>query len=128
MKDTALRIDIWLWYTRFFKTRSLSAHAVKGGHVRINGERAKTARTVKAGDRLEVTKDQLTYVLDVLSIPARRGPATEAARCYAEDPDALAKRLQQLADLKRDRLLMPRTEGRPDKHTRRRIRAFNSKS
>ena len=47
-----LRIDKWLWCTRFFKTRSVAQAAVEGGHVQVNGDRIKASRLVKVGDRL----------------------------------------------------------------------------
>lgn len=116
-----LRIDRWLFFCRFFKTRSLATQAVRGGHVRRNGERASPGVAVQAGDRLEVTKERMTWVLTVVAIPARRGPAKEAAACYEEDPASIRAREEQQAALKSDRMLMPRTDGRPDKRTRRQL-------
>lgn len=118
----ALRIDRWLWFARFYKTRTLAAKAVAGGHVRLNGERARPGQRVAAGDRLELTRDQLTWKLEVLGVPQRRGPASEARRCYRETEASVAEREQLKARLAGDRLLMPRTDGRPDKHTRRLLR------
>ena len=48
----SLRVDKWLWCTRFFKTRSLAQEAVDGGHVQVDGDRIKASRVVKPGDRL----------------------------------------------------------------------------
>ena len=48
-----LRIDRWLWCARFFKSRSAAAEAVRGGHVRLNGQRVKPAHAVKIGDALQ---------------------------------------------------------------------------
>lgn len=76
---------------------------------------------MQAGDRIELTKDRLTYVMTVTAIPARRGPAKEAALCYDEDAASVAAREAQVASLKQDRMLMPKTKGRPDKHTRRKL-------
>jgi len=118
-----LRIDKWLYYTRFYKTRGLAAKAVNGGHVKINGGRARPASTVKAGDIVELVRGQLPWRMTVLELPARRGPAAEARKCFEED-EAVGKRRRQLVDgRKLDRLQMPRTDGRPDKHTRRLLRA-----
>jgi ribosome-associated heat shock protein Hsp15 len=118
-----LRIDKWLFFTRFYKTRGLAAKAVNGGHVKVNGTRARPATTVKAGDIVELIRDQLPWRLTVQDVPARRGPASEARMCYAED-DASREQRQQLIDGRKvDRLQMPRTDGRPDKHTRRILRA-----
>ena len=49
-----LRIDRWLWCARFFKSRSAAAEAVRGGHVRLNGQRVKPAHAVKVGDALQI--------------------------------------------------------------------------
>lgn len=121
----ALRIDRWLWFTRFYKTRTAASAAVQGGHVRVNGERARTATRVSPGDRIELKRQQLAYVMTVRRIPARRGPAVEARACYEESAESVATREQRLRELRRDRLQMPMTKGRPDKHTRRRLRQRN---
>lgn len=67
-------------------------------------------------------RDRLPYALEVVDIPARRGPAAEARGCYSEDEKTVRLRETQSAALRQDRMLMPRTEGRPDKHTRRKLR------
>lgn len=121
----SLRIDRWLFYSRFFKTRKRATAAVTGGHVKINDERAAPGGRVKCGDRIDLIRDQLFYSLEVCGIPSRRGPAAEAQACYREDQETIQKRENQVATLKRDRLLTPRTDGRPDKHTRRKLRERN---
>ena len=122
-----LRMDRWLFYCRFFKTRVLSTAAVSGGHVKINGQRATPGGRVKCGDQIELVRDRLPFRLEVLEIPNRRGPAAEARRCYVEDEDTIKQREAQSVSLRRDRMLMPRTDGRPDKHTRRKLRDRNRK-
>ena len=117
----ALRIDRWLYYCRFYKSRSLATAAVSGGHVRINGERTSPGARVKSGDRVELVRDRLPYVFDVTAIPARRGPAREARECYEEDPGIVRERETLTQALRQDRMLMPKTKGRPDKHTRRQL-------
>jgi len=119
----SLRIDRWLFFCRFFKTRTLATDAVAGGHVKINGLRATAGMRVAPGDRIDVTRERLPYSLVVQAIPSRRGPAAEARACYVEDEAVAAERHARSAALRQDRLLMPRTEGRPDKHTRRQLRA-----
>ena len=117
-----LRIDRWLYFCRFFKTRSKASAAVTGGHVRLNGERAAPGNRVKVGDRIELLRERLDYSLEVTAIPARRGPAPEAQSCYVEDEASVRAREDKTAALKQDRLLMPKSDGRPDKHTRRKLR------
>jgi ribosome-associated heat shock protein Hsp15 len=117
----ALRIDRWLYYCRFYKSRSLATAAVSGGHVRLNGERVTPGARVKCGDRIELVRDRLPYLFDVTGIPARRGPAPEARQCYEEDNGVVLEREALIRTLKQDRMLMPKTKGRPDKHTRRHL-------
>jgi ribosome-associated heat shock protein Hsp15 len=128
MSEDALRIDKWLWHTRFFKTRGLAAKAVSGGHVHVNGERVKASRMVRIGDRLEITRDRLTWRLTVLTLPPRRGPAREAEACYHEEEGSRREREALIETLRQDRRAMPRTDGRPDKHTRRELRRLNRKA
>ena len=118
----ALRIDKWLYFTRFYKTRGLAGRAVTGGHVKVNGGRAKSSTAVKPGDAVDIVRDQLPWRLEVTAIPVRRGPAREARACYEEDAAVSAVRQELLAGRRMDRLQMPVTDGRPDKHTRRKLR------
>lgn len=118
----SLRIDRWLFFCRFFKTRSKATAAVSGGHVRLNGERAAPGARVQAGDRIELVRERLPYSFEVTAIPSRRGPAMEARACYEEDADIVRERELKTAALHQDRMLMPRTDGRPDKRTRRKLR------
>ena len=43
-QSDAIRLDIWLWAARFYKTRSLAAQAIELGRVMVAGERAKRSR------------------------------------------------------------------------------------
>ena len=118
----SLRIDRWLFFCRFFKTRNKATAAVTGGHVKLNGERAAPGVRVQVGDRIELIRDRLPFSLEVTAIPVRRGPASEARACYSEDETVKRERELKVATLKQDRMLMPRTAGRPDKRTRRKLR------
>ena len=120
-----LRIDRWLYYSRFFKTRSRATAAAAGGHVRLNGERATPGSRVTQGDRIDLIRERLPYSLTVTAIPNRRGPAAEARECFVEDEETVRQREVQTAALRQDRLLMPKTDGRPDKHTRRKLISRN---
>jgi ribosome-associated heat shock protein Hsp15 len=123
--QSSLRIDRWLFFTRFYKTRSLATEAVAAGHVKVNGQKATPGHRVKCDDQIELVRDRLLFSMTVLNIPARRGPAKEARSCFDEDEDSVRQREQTSAALRRDRLAMPRTDGRPDKHTRRKLRDRN---
>ena len=112
----SLRADLWLWYTRFFKSRSVAQAAVEGGHVQVNGERVKASRQLRTGDRLRITRERERFEVDVAGIPSRRGPATESRQYYVETPESEAARA---AAREFSRLSAPVDSGRPDKRDRR---------
>jgi ribosome-associated heat shock protein Hsp15 len=117
----SLRIDKWLWCARFFKTRGLAQEAVEGGHVQLNGDRIKASRQVQPGDRLQITRDRERFVVDVVSIPVRRGPGAEARTHYLETAESEAARA---AVREFNRLSGPVSTGRPDKRERRDLMRF----
>ena len=80
----ALRIDKWLWAARAFKTRSIAADACDGGKVDVNGEAAKPAKQVRAGDHVEITVVGGRRILKVAALSDRRGPAPEARLLYED--------------------------------------------
>lgn len=114
-----LRIDKWLWFARFFKSRSAATDAVAGGRVHVGGERVKPSREIRPGDQLTITREELRFEVIVAGIPSRRGPAAEAATHYSETPQSIAAR-----EIRREqsRHAPPAPEGRPDKHARRALR------
>jgi len=121
MAGESVRIDKWLYYCRFFKTRSKATAAADGGHVKVNGERSAPGRRVRSGDHIDLVRERLPYSMEVVAIPKRRGPASEARECYVEDEHVVRERETQAQALRQDRMLMPKTEGRPDKRTRRKL-------
>lgn len=117
--EASLRIDKWLWFARFFKSRSQAAAAVAGGLVHVNGERVKPSRVVHLNDRLTITRDETRFEVVVTGLPIRRGPASEAQRHYAETQASVAAREARRQNA---RLAPPAPDGRPDKHARRTLR------
>ncbi len=80
-----IRLDKWLWFARFFKTRSLAARFVDSGRVRINRQPvSKSAAQVGPGDVLTFPMGERVRVIQVLNIGLRRGPATEAQALYLD--------------------------------------------
>ncbi|APQ18375.1 RNA-binding S4 domain-containing protein [Maribacter hydrothermalis] len=67
-----MRIDKFLWSTRYFKTRNIATTACKKGHAKINGQIAKPGREVFPMDEVVVRKNQIDYKFTVLDIPASR--------------------------------------------------------
>lgn len=106
-----LRIDKWLWYARFLKTRGLASKLVSGGHVRVNSDKiSKPAFTVGPGDTLTFPQGDTIRVVRVVAIGTRRGPAPEAQQLY-----------EDLTPVQEKRPPAPKTEGkgRPTKKDRR---------
>ncbi len=80
-----IRLDKWLWHARFFKTRSLAAKLVSGGHVRVNSDKvSKPAHAVTAGDVLTFPQARATRVVRIVALGDRRGPASEAQALYED--------------------------------------------
>lgn len=67
-----MRADKFLWFVRYFKTRSIATTAIKQGKVRIADEIIKPSREVFPGDRLVVRKNQINYELEILDLPKSR--------------------------------------------------------
>jgi len=121
-----LRLDKWLWATRFFKTRGQATEAVGGGKVHVDGSRVKPARSISVGQTIEIQKGPYQFVVTVEKLIDKRVSATLAATAYTEDPDSIAKRQKLGADLKLERQFVSqqRMAGRPSKRDRRQLHRF----
>lgn len=115
------RIDKWLWHVRLFKTRSLAADAVAGGKVKLDGERVKPAREVRIGQLVSVTLDSRSLEVQVLDLPPRRGPATQAQACYAETEASAERNARHREQRRLAALVRPQPDHRPDKRERRQL-------
>jgi ribosome-associated heat shock protein Hsp15 len=90
-----LRLDKWLFFARFFKTRDRAADCVESGHLRLNGQRClKPAHGVATGDVLTFPQGNQIRVIRVLALSERRGPAPQAQALFVDldplPPDASA--------------------------------------
>lgn len=117
----SVRIDKWLWAARFFKTRSAAQQAVEGGKVRVNGERVKPAKELRAGDELLIHIGQAEWTIRVEQLSDKRGPATVARTLYAEDEASRARREEQAALRKLAADPAQDRHGRPTKRDRREL-------
>ena len=90
--ETGLRLDKWLWYARFFKTRALASKAISNGRFRLDGEvMSKPHRQAKCGQVLTFSQGTRIRVVRVKVLGSRRGPAPEAALLYDDlTPNELA--------------------------------------
>jgi ribosome-associated heat shock protein Hsp15 len=108
------RVDSWIWAVRLFKTRSLATAACRAGHVRVNGERAKSAQPVRPGDEIRVRVAGFDRIVVVSRIVTKRVGATVAAECYVDKTPPPPPR-EEVALLP----LRDRGAGRPTKRERR---------
>ena len=84
-QNEKLRVDKWLWHARFFKTRTLAAKVVAGGHLRVNSRKTEESSTcVVAGDVLTFAQEKRIRVIKVIALGTRRGPASEAQLLYED--------------------------------------------
>ena len=123
----SVRMDVWLWAARFFKTRALAKRACELGRVRSHGQPAKPARDVRVGDMLNVTTEGGDFEIQVLLLSEMRGPAAVAHTLYRETDVSRELRQKVAAERKALQDFAPAPEGRPSKRDRRKIIAFRGR-
>ena len=116
-----VRLDKWLCYARFYKTRGLALEAIKAGKVKLAGNRAKASKTVRPGEVYTLRIDPYTWTITVLLEGSRRAPASEAALLYEETGESRTNRNLLAEQLKINNKLLPHTDGRPGKRDRRKL-------
>lgn len=89
------RLDQWLWFARFVKSRSLAARLCAAGAVAVNQAAVTKANyQIREGDTIVVPQGAFRRTVRVVALGARRGPAVEARTLYEETAAPL-----RLADL-----------------------------
>jgi ribosome-associated heat shock protein Hsp15 len=132
------RLDKWLWFARFVKTRTLAADLVSAGKVRLNRVRAeKPAQTLRPGDVLTIVLNRRVHLVRVVGIAERRGPSAAARALYEELtaegdvikpqspplPHGIGRQPSEMSPVRR-----PVGSGRPTKKERREIDRLNGKA
>ena len=107
---------------------SLRTRLVITVHHELGLERVKPSRGVKPGDTVTFTRSAVVFECVVAAVPLRRGPASEAARCYEETPASKARREDFATRMKVAAGLSPRPDDRPDKHERRLLRQLRGRN
>lgn len=118
-----LRLDKWLWAARFYKTRALAVAAITSGKVLLNEEHAKPSKTVQVDDRLTLRQGPYQWVVTVLALSDKRGPATQAQSLYRETEASRERRTTLAFELKAQ-APTTRRAGKPSKKDRRDIKRF----
>lgn len=79
----SIRLDKLLWYLRFARSRSIAQAMIAAGHIRLDGRRVtRSSCAVQPGATLVLPLGERIEVVRLLSLPGRRGPASEAQAHY----------------------------------------------
>jgi ribosome-associated heat shock protein Hsp15 len=119
-----VRLDVWLWAARSFKTRALAKQAIEGGKIRIHDGNGKPSKLLHAGDRLRVARGDEQFEVDVLVPIAQRGSASVAQASYRETEASRAARMQAAEQRRLAGAGYTRPPTKPDKRARRLIQAL----
>ncbi len=117
----SVRLDKWLWASRFFKSRSNAVDAVNGGKVHLNGTRVKPSRMIKVGDKLTITRDNYRYKVSVMALNDKRRPAKEAQLLYEESEESAEVREQEREMRRLNNASVHQSDTKPNKKERRQI-------
>lgn len=120
----SVRLDLWLWAARFFKTRALAKHAIETGKIEISGQRAKPSRGVRVADAMTIARGEESFEIEVQALSDVRGPASVAQTLYSETEASRLRRESVRAERAAARAGYRAPETKPDKRARRLIRAL----
>lgn len=121
---SGIRIDVWLWATRYFKTRALAKQAIEAGKVQINGAGCKPSRTVHVGDRLDIRRGEERFEIQAQGLSDQRGPAPVAQQLYRETEESVARRLAEREQKRLANAGFQAPKSKPEKRARRLIQAL----
>lgn len=120
----AVRLDIWLWAARFFKTRALAKAAIEHGKVEVDGARPKPSREVRAGTQLKIHRGEEIFDVFVTGVSEKRGAASVAQQLYTESEASIQARRETREKAAAARAGYSPPDTKPDKRARRLIRAL----
>jgi ribosome-associated heat shock protein Hsp15 len=120
----AVRLDVWLWAARFFKTRALAKQAIESGKIEVNDAAGKPARAVHVGDRLNIARGEERFEIDIVALSAKRGAASVARGLYRETGSGRAAREAAAEQRRLNDAGYSKPATKPDKRARRLIRAL----
>ena len=113
----SVRVDIWLWSVRIFKTRTLASSSCRSSKVRVNGDAVKSSKLIRVGDVIDVQKPRSKMTVQVLILLNKRVSAKEAT--------VYKKEISLIVEERVDPIVKPvRGEGRPTKRKRGLMDAF----
>ena len=124
--ESKVRLDVWLWAARFFKTRSLCKQAIDGGKIELNGSRGKASKAVTLNDEIVISRGQEKMTVRVVALAEKRGPASIAQQLYSETDESKQKREKQAEIRRLNQDSITPSKNRPDKKQRRQIHRFKT--
>lgn len=124
IRQPSVRLDLWLWAARFFKTRALAKQSIEAGRVEVDGAGTKPATAVHAGSRLRISRGEERFEVDVRDVSERRGPASVAQALYAETEASALARARAAEERRLQNAGYARPTTKPDKRARRLIHAL----
>jgi ribosome-associated heat shock protein Hsp15 len=113
-EPSTVRVDSWVWAVRLYKTRSAAAAECKGGHVRVNGEKAKPSQAVRIGDEVRARIGETERILIARRLIVKRVGAAVAAECFDDLTPPPPPKVEAPSTIVRER-----GAGRPTKRERR---------
>jgi len=113
-----VRLDRWLWAARFFKSRAMAKSAIEGGKVEVDNQRAKPAKEISIGQKLNIRRGDELFDVEVIALADKRGSATIAATLYTETEASLHRRAEDAARRKMERAGLRVPNKRPEKRDR----------
>ena len=112
-----IRLDLYLFYIRIFKSRNLATKFITTSRVRIAGQvTQKPHKLVSIDDVLTIPINDKVKILKIINIPNRRGPFLESI-LYYEDLTPIEKK--EITTDKKVNLKFVERVGRPTKLERR---------
>ena len=118
-----MRIDKFLWATRFFKSRSLAAISCKKGNIKLNGIKAKASNEVYISDEILVRKNQIFYNIMIIDLPNNRISNKKISNYYKNIETQEMKEKKNLIVANKI-LKTPKSERKPTKKNRRELISF----
>ena len=125
---TEVRLDIWLWSSRFYKSRKLATDAIKGGHIWVNGNRAKPAKAVRIDDQLRIRKFPHEFIVDIKGLSEKRLGAPLARELYEELPESILNREEKQLLFKSNNMGIQHARKRPSGRDRKKMLAVKNQT
>ena len=119
-----VRLDLWLWAARFFKTRSLAKRAIESGKVEVAGQTAKPSRALRVGELVHVRRGEELFEIEIFALSEQRGPASVAQTLYRESEASIARRETEREKRRMEANGYRAPASKPDKRARRLIQAL----